>query len=112
MNWNYLILFGFALRIVYHITNEKYPYNFKTPEGAANLNKTLFSGLITIASWYLAFFLHFADYITDGWKLIGLWGLYTRIGWSIDSFFLAAMNVIEQKILNKIKPDTIRNLKN
>ena len=98
MEWNILLFVGIALRFYYHIIKFNYPFNFKTLEGKQNIGKTSFSLILVFVTWYLCFFLHFDDYIVDGWKLVGLWVLYVVIGWSIDSLFLFLMEIGERAI--------------
>ena len=104
MEWNFLILAGFALRIIYHITNEGYPYTFSTPEGKANIFKTVFSCIVTLLVYYLSFYYHTDDKYQDGWQLVLVWGTYLTMGWAVDSIFLAFINFFQQKILSRFKP--------
>lgn len=101
MSWNLLILAGFGLRVLFHITNEAYPFSFKTPEGKSNIKKAVFSFAISCLVTYLAYFIHSDDVISSDKMLIGLWGIYIAIGWAADSIFLAAMKFYEQKILKR-----------
>ena len=101
MSWNLLILAGFALRVLFHITNEAYPFSVKTPEGKSNIKKAIFSFAISCLVTYLGYFIHSDDMISNDKMLIALWGIYIAIGWAADSIFLAAMKFYEQKILKK-----------
>jgi heme/copper-type cytochrome/quinol oxidase subunit 4 len=98
MEWNILLVIGFALRIYYHIVSEDYPFGFTSAEAKKNLKLSTFSFLLVAIAWYLSYFLHFDDHITDGWKLVGLWVLYVVIGWAIDSLFLFVMDMGERVI--------------
>lgn len=116
MEWNILLFAGLGLRIFYHISSEDYPYNLwnkiptaayddekkKFKEGWKNVKQTMFSFILVLITWFLCYYLHFDDTITDGWKLIGLWVLYVTIGWAIDSIFLFLMDMGEKYIMRKI----------
>lgn len=104
MEWNFLIWAGFILRIVYHLTNENYPFSFKTPEGKANIGKKLFSFLVICLVYYISFYYHSDDKYQDGYQLIMVWGFYTTLGWAVDSIFLAVVNFVQQKILSRFQP--------
>lgn len=101
MEWNFVLLIGFFLRIVYHLTNESYPFSLKTPEGRSNLKKQIFSTLVILAVYFGSFYYHADDKYQDGYQLIVLWGIYLAVGWAIDSVFLAFVTFFEQKILTR-----------
>jgi hypothetical protein len=103
MNWNILILAGFVLRIAYAIANENYHFTFLTREGRRNIKKKIVSFIFALTAWYLSFFYHADDKITDGWALIVLWGVYITVGWAIDSLWLAFVTFIEQKIKKELE---------
>lgn len=101
MEWNFVLLIGFIFRIVYHLTNENYPFTFNTPDGKANIKKQIFSTLVVFAVYFGSFYYHADDKYQDGYQLIMLWGIYLAVGWAIDSVFLAFVSFFEQKILNR-----------
>ena len=103
MDWNLLIIGGFLLRVIYHLTNERYPFWFNTPEGIANLKKAFFSFIVICLVTYLSYYYHADDKYQDGYQLLVVWGIYVTVGWAIDSIFLAIVSFIEQKILSKFK---------
>jgi len=103
MEWNILIIAGFVLRIAYAIVNENYHFTFDTAEGRLNIKKKIVSLLFALVVWYLSFFYHADDFITDGWRLVVLWAVYITIGWAIDSLWLALTSFIEQKIMKELQ---------
>src|SRR4030095_6854594 len=102
MQWNILILAGFVLRIAYAIVNEHYPFDLKSRMGRANIKKKAVSFVFALVVWYLSYFYHADDNITDGFGLIMLWGIYITLGWAIDSIWLAVTTFAEQKIKNSL----------
>jgi len=103
MEWNFVLLIGFIFRIVYHLTNESYPFSFNTPAGKANIKKQIFSAMVVLAVYAGSFYYHADDKYQDGYQLIVVWGIYLACGWAIDSVFLAFVSFFEQKILNRLK---------
>ena len=103
MEWNILILAGFILRIAYAIVNENYQFTLETSAGRLNIKKKFVSFVFALVVWYLSFFYHADDAVTDGWRLVILWGIYITLGWAIDSLWLAFTTFIEQKIKKELE---------
>lgn len=106
MEWNFLIWAGFILRILKYILDDSYPYNWKIPEGKANIKKSIWSFFVVGLIYFLAFYYHADDKYQDGWQLVMVWGLYITLGWAIDSIFLAFVNFMQQKILARFSKNT------
>jgi len=103
MEWNFILLIGFIFRIVYHLTNENYPFSLKTAEGKANIKKQVFSAMVVLSVYWASFYYHADDKYQDGYQLLVFWGVYLACGWAIDSIFLAFVSFFEQKILGRFK---------
>ena len=103
MEWNILIIAGFVLRIAYAIVNENYHFTIDTAKGRLNIKKKIVSLVFALVVWYLSFYYHADDSITDGWRLVVLWAVYITIGWAIDSIWLAFTTFIEQKIRKELQ---------
>ncbi len=103
MEWNILILAGFVLRIIYAVANEDYEFTFQSAAGIKNIKKKLVSLIFALIVWYLSFFYHADDNITDGWSLIAMWGIYITLGWAIDSIWIAFTTFTEQKLTKGLK---------
>jgi len=101
MEWNFLIIVGFILRVIYHLLNEKYPFSSKTAEGWVNIKTTISSALFIGLFYFLSFYYHADDKYQDGWQLVTVWGTYLAIGWAIDSVWQAFINFFTQKILSR-----------
>lgn len=102
MEINLLIFVGYLLRVAYHYLNENYSFSWKTDEGKKNIKRSIFSGLISGLVTFLFFWVHSDDHPANELVFARICVTYLGLGWSISSIWNAAMNLIEQKFLNKL----------
>ena len=108
---NYLLFAGFIIFTLRSITNDKYEFTWKTPQGLSNLGKSGVSFLIVIVAYACSMRITYDDNIdTSNYqgviKYITVCFIYFFTGVFIDRLFVLGMNYFEKKAESKLGTTT------
>lgn len=97
LQYNILILLGFAIRALKYWADGSYPFGFKA-EGWLNLKKYILNFVLVCFIYWLSFFYHIPIEQREGLIFIGVLLIYFVIGWGSESLMSFAIDTVQSFI--------------